>query len=145
MVWIVLVRKTVDGQFLHRASHTVGVGRFCLDICCHIRNYQEAANANVMVSYNMYWGGYEMADIEFIGPRSGSSRTKLLASDTLNYGPTNDGQSRWYSSHQSKESYKTDINDGWGNLVSTLWFIDGKLDSCPQGIKAIRWRLMSLR
>ncbi|MFC1766207.1 type II secretion system protein [Planctomycetota bacterium] len=96
-------------------------------------NYQD--NPNVMVSYNMYWGGYEMADIEFVGPRSGSSRMKLLASDTLNYGPTNDGKSRWYSSHRSEESYKTDINDGWGNLVSTLWFIDGKVDSCPQGIK----------
>lgn len=103
-------------------------------------NYQDAyvdyqENPNVMVSYNMYWGGYKMADIEFTGPRSGSSRTKLLASDTLNYGPTNDGKSRWYSSHRYKESYKTDIKDGWGNLVSTLWFIDGQLDSRPQGIK----------
>ena len=96
-------------------------------------DYQEFPN--VMVSYNMYWGGYPMTDIEFEGPKNANSRTKLLVSDTLNFGPTNDGRSRWYSSHRHSQSYKTDIKDGWDNLVSVLWFIDREMNDPPLRIK----------
>lgn len=105
-------------------------------------NYQEAyvhfkksQNKNAMVSYNMYWGGYEMEDIEFTGPKNASSSIKLLASDTLNYGPTASGPSVWYSSHRHSKCYKTDLKDGWDNLISVLWFIDEGMTTCPQGIK----------
>ena len=47
-------------------------------------HFQVASNADVMVSYNMYWGGYKMEDIGFTGPKNANSRIKLLASDTLN-------------------------------------------------------------
>lgn len=98
-------------------------------------NYKAPPNKEVMVSYNMYWGGYKMEDIEFEGPSSAMDQTKLLVSDTLNFGPTNDGLSRWYSSHRHSQSYKTDIKDGWGNLISVLWFINQQMDDPPQKIK----------
>ena len=128
------------GTYQYLGKYVPDVGAYmCPMAPANPVDYQESyvhyEGTDVMVSYNMYWGGFQMEDIRFTGPIEGNSRTRLLASDTLNYGPTNDGLSHWYSSHRYKECYKTNINDNWGNLISTLWFIDNEMTACPKGMK----------
>ena len=100
------------------------------------RTYLDDQYNSVMTSYNLYWGGYIMPDINFEGPKKQESEIKLLGSDTLNFGPSNDGRSHWYSSHrQNKKSYRTTGTDGWNNLIGVLWFIDNTMLDTPSGMR----------
>ena len=88
--------------------------------------------SSIFSSYNMYWGGYTMSDIDFVGPVKQTSKNKLLVSDVLSFGPDGlNGLGRWYSSHGSREEKSKVAEDKWGNLMSALYFVDLPIDQPP--------------
>lgn len=104
-------------------------------------DYMNDPYNSVFSSYNMYWGGYTMADIDFVGPVKQTSDNKLLVSDVLSFGPDGaGGEGRWYSSHGSREFKSRSTEDLWGNLMSAMYFVDLPMDE-PPGDVAMNYAL----
>ena len=88
---------------------------------------QVSLQGGTHVSYNLYWGGYTMSEIDFVGPtgKGSNKEANLLLSDSLNYwfdGGDGNGP-QWWLSHKPKqgEILKQQYDPKFGNDCSIFW------------------------
>lgn len=88
------------------------------------------------VSYNMYWGGYELNNIRFKGPRGKGDRknaANLLLSDSMSYWMDD----QWWLSHRPRQGeVLTQLTDPrFGNDCSIFWIWQSPSDRRPEDLK----------
>jgi len=87
-------------------------------------NRDNIVNLQTLVSYNMFWGGYTLPDIDFVGPRTGSGgrgTSRLLVSDVLSWWEKEGGV--WFTSHPTRNSVAPpEVDPVNGNYVELIWW-----------------------
>ena len=97
---------------------------------------QEGTN----IGYDLYWGGYTLSDIGFVGPTGNDSSRKaamLVISDAMNYwGPS--GYSQWWVSHKPRKGnvhQDQKVDPLYGNDCSLTWILEQEFDDPPVELK----------
>jgi prepilin-type N-terminal cleavage/methylation domain-containing protein len=98
--------------------------------------YGGAGAAGTHVSYNMYWGGYKMENVNFYGPTGKDSNKKtatLLISDGMNSWL----QNQWWLSHRPKKGniLKQQFDPVFQNDCSIFWVLDQSPNDPPYELK----------